>query len=36
MDILKAEFARFLVSAGIRGYGEKAGEWGEEREMDQP
>ena len=28
MDIFKAEIDRFLISMGVRGYGEKAGEWG--------
>lgn len=28
MGIFKAEIDRFLVSTGVKGYGEKAGEWG--------
>ena len=28
VDIFKAEIDRFLISTGVRGYGEKAGEWG--------
>ena len=28
MDIVKTEVDRFLISTGVRGYGEKAGEWG--------
>ena len=28
MDVFKAEIDRFLISMGVRGYGETAGEWG--------
>ena len=28
MNIFKAEIDGFLISTGVRGYGEKAGEWG--------
>lgn len=34
--ILKAEIDRFLINPGVRGCGEKAEEWGHEREIGQP
>lgn len=30
IDIFTAEIDRFLIRAGVRGYVEKAGEWGRE------
>ena len=33
--IFKTEIDRFLIKQGMKGHGEKAGDWGE-KEMDQP
>lgn len=32
----KVEVVRFLISEGVKGYGDKAGEWDWEVKIDQP
>ena len=36
LGIFKMEIDRFLISKNIKGYREKAGEWGREGKVDQP